>query len=88
MVRLVNKEYLVDLVEQYYKEQKRNCSFCSDSNCIFCKNSKILEGELKKKNLILLILMLLFGKFCTTKMIQIFWILFQNIKMNSIVEVK
>ena len=48
MVRLVNKEYLVDLVEQYYKEQKRNCFFCSDSNCIFCKNSKILEEELKK----------------------------------------
>ena len=50
MVRLVNKEYLVDLVEQYYKEQKRNCSFCSDSNCIFCKNSKILEEELKTFN--------------------------------------
>ena len=49
MVRLVNREYLVDLVEQYYKEQERNCSFCSDSNCIFCKKSKILEEELRKK---------------------------------------
>ena len=52
MVRLVNREYLVDLVEQYYKEQERNCSFCGNSNCIFCKTSKILEEELiKKKNI-------------------------------------
>ena len=49
MVRLVNGEYLVDLVEQYYKEKERNCSFCGDSNCIFCKKSKILEEELRKK---------------------------------------
>ena len=28
MVRLVSKEYLVNLVEQYYKEQQRNYSFC------------------------------------------------------------
>ena len=32
--------------------------------------------------------MLLFGKYRTTKMIQVFGIFFQNIKMNSIVEVK
>ena len=32
--------------------------------------------------------MLLFGKYCTTKMIQVFWLSFQNINMNSIVEVK
>ena len=35
MIRLVNWEYLVDLVEKYYKEQERNCSFWSNSNCIF-----------------------------------------------------
>ena len=73
MVRLVNREYLVDLVEQYYKEQERNCSFCGNSNCIFCKTSKILEEELtKKETLIFLILMLLFGKYRTTKMILVF----------------
>ena len=72
MVRLVNREYLVDLIEQYYKEQERNCSICGDSNCIFCKKSNMLEEEFRKKNLILLILMFLFGKYCTTKMIQVF----------------
>ena len=74
MVRLVNREYLVDLVEQYYKEQERNCSFSGNSNCIYCKKS-IFEEELRKKNLILLIL-LLFVKYCTTKMIQVFWLFF------------
>ena len=49
MVRLVNREYLLDLLEQYYKEQEGNCPFCGDSNCIFCKKSKILEEELRKK---------------------------------------
>ena len=49
MVRLVNREYFLDLLEQYYKEQERNCSFCGNSNCIFCKKSKILEEELRKK---------------------------------------
>ena len=49
MVRLVKREYLVDLVEQYYKE--RECYFCGDSNCNFCKKkTKILEQELRKKN--------------------------------------
>ena len=48
MVRLVNRAYLVDLLEQYYKEQERNCSFCGDSNCILCKKSKILEEKLRK----------------------------------------
>ena len=32
--------------------------------------------------------MLLFGKYFTTKIIQVFWLFFQNIKMNSTVEVK
>ena len=49
MVRIVNREYLVDLVEQNYKDQEKNCSFCCDSNCRLCKKSKILEEEPKKK---------------------------------------
>ena len=50
MVRIVNREYLVDLLEQNYKDQVKNCSFWRDSNCKFCKKSKILEEELRKKN--------------------------------------
>ena len=52
MVRIANREYLVDLVEQCYKDQEKNCCifFCSGSNFSFCKKSKILEEELKKKN--------------------------------------
>ena len=50
MVRIVNREYLVDLVEQCYKDQEKNCCiFCSVSNFSFCKKSKILEEKLKKK---------------------------------------
>ena len=46
MVRIVNREYLVDLVEQNYKDQEKNCSFYNDNICRFCKKSKIREEEL------------------------------------------
>ena len=48
MVRIVIREYLVDLVEQNYKDQEKHCVACNNSNCRFCK-SKILEEELRKK---------------------------------------
>ena len=49
MVRIVKRECLVGLVEQNYKDQGKNCFLCSDSNCSFCKKSKILAEELRKK---------------------------------------
>ena len=66
MVRLVKREYLVDLVEQYYKE--RECYFCGDSNCNFCKKKQRFLNKNLEKKIILVILMLLFGKYHTTKM--------------------
>ena len=49
MVKIVNREYLVDLVEQCHKDQEKNCVFCSDRDFFFCKKSTILEEELRKK---------------------------------------
>ena len=49
MVRIVDRKYLVELVKQNYCDQETNCFFWCESNCRFCKKSKILEEELRKK---------------------------------------
>ena len=49
MVRIVDRKYLVELVKQNYCDQETNCFFWCESNCCFCKKSKILEEELRKK---------------------------------------
>ena len=50
MVRRVNRQYLIQLVEQYYIDQEKNKFFLSgDYNCKFCKESKNVEEKLRKK---------------------------------------
>ena len=49
MVRIVDRKYLVELIKQNYCDQETNCFFWCESNSCFCKKSKILEEELRKK---------------------------------------
>ena len=72
MVRRVDRKHLVELVKQNYCYQETNCFFCGENNCCFCKKSKILEEEPRIKNSTLQIVMLMSGKYLTTKMIQLF----------------
>ena len=66
------------------KEKREIAPFAAIVTVFYAKNQRYLKKNLEKTNLILLIL----GKYRTTEMIQVFWPFFQNIKMNSIVEVK
>ena len=69
MVRIVDRKYLVELVKQNYCYQETNCFYCGECNCCFCKKSKILEEEPRKKNSTLQMVMSMSGKYLTTKMI-------------------
>ena len=65
MVRIVNREYLLDLVEQNYKDQEKIILFTVTAGfVVFAKNQRYLKKNLEKnsKNLILKILMLLFER--------------------------
>ena len=50
-MRVAEREYLIQLLNEYYKQQERNCSFCKKkNNCSYCKKSNFLEEELRLKN--------------------------------------
>ena len=49
MPRIVNRKYLIELLDQCYYDQENNCFFCSDANCKFCKKANILEEKLRTK---------------------------------------
>ena len=69
MVRIVDRKYLVELIKQNYCYQETNCFYCGECNCCFCKKSKILEEEPRKKTSTLQMVMSMSGKYLTTKMI-------------------
>ena len=50
-MRVVNRDYLIELVDEYYKWQQSNCFFCKDKNCKICKKTSLLEEELRLKKL-------------------------------------
>ena len=77
MVRIVDRKYLVELVKQNYCDQETNCFFWCESNCRFCKKSKILEKSLEKKSSTLQIVMFMSEKYLTKKMIQLLGLFFQ-----------
>ena len=45
----VKSSYLIDLVNQSYIDQEKNCHFCSKSDCLFCQTTQNLEGGLREK---------------------------------------
>ena len=46
MPRIVNRKYLIELLDQCYCDQENNCFFCNDANC---KKANIIEEQLKTK---------------------------------------
>ena len=53
MSRMVDREYLVYLLNQYYLDQENNCYFCFEtSRCKFCTKAEVLEHQfcMKKFN--------------------------------------
>ena len=48
-MRVVDREYLIQLLNKYYKQQEINCSFCKRKNCSYYKKSNFLEQELRLK---------------------------------------
>ena len=47
MVRYVDRLYIIELIDQNYINQERNCNFCSKLNCTFCQISTDLEKQLR-----------------------------------------
>ena len=48
-MRVVDRQYLIQLLNECYKQQESNCSFCKRKNCTYCKKSSFLEEELRLK---------------------------------------
>ena len=71
MVRTVDRSYLIDLVNQCYKNQEDNCYFCFKVDCVFCNTSSNNEEELKKNSLILKTLVYLFWRILYSKTSQL-----------------
>ena len=60
MTIIVDRFYIVKLVDQCYMEQERNCYFCQKHNCRFCKRSaKRMGFNFENKHMMLLLLDLL-----------------------------
>ena len=49
MVRKIDWQYLIDLVKLNSWDQELNFFFCGKNNCKFCKKSRLLEEELRKR---------------------------------------
>ena len=45
MGRHAKRNYLINLYDQFYIEQQKNCSFCSKSDCRYCLQTLNLEEE-------------------------------------------
>ena len=50
MVRTVDSNYLVDLVDQCYRNQEENCFFCYKTNCVVCNATFNIQEELRKNS--------------------------------------
>ena len=50
MVRTVDSNYLVDLVDQCYRNQEENCFFCYKTNCEVCNATFNIQEELRKNS--------------------------------------
>ena len=48
MHRIVDRGYLIDLLNHCYCKQEDICLFCFGINCKYCKKSVIAEEELRK----------------------------------------
>ena len=49
MPRIIDREYLIDLLNQCYCKQEDDCLFCFGTNFKYCKKSVIVEEFRKNK---------------------------------------
>ena len=48
-MRIVSREFLNDILDEYYKQQENFCSFCRKSNCCFRQRSYFFAEELRNR---------------------------------------
>ena len=72
MAQIVDREYLISLVNQCYSEKESNYYFCMEESYHFCKKSLTVEKELKGNNLVLQTKKFCCGQFLTVEKIQAF----------------
>lgn len=46
MGRIVDREYLVSCLNQYYLDQKNNCYYCFKMRCRFCRKVEVFQYQL------------------------------------------
>ena len=50
MSRLVDRHYLVSLLNQCYLDQQNNCNLCFERSCKFCEKTQRVKYQLSLKN--------------------------------------
>ena len=50
MGRIVDREYIISCLNQFYLDQEKNCYFCFKMHCRYCRKVGILEHQLSIKN--------------------------------------
>ena len=48
-MRFVSRDFLNDMLDEYYKQLEKVCFFCHKSNYCFCQRSYFFEEELRNR---------------------------------------
>ena len=48
-MRIVTRQYLIELLDEYYKQQQNFCFFCNQRKCTFCQKTHFFEEELRNR---------------------------------------
>ena len=86
-MRVVNRDYLIELVDEHYKQKQSNCLLYIDKNWKFFKKTSLLEEELRLKKLNTLNSDVIVWKISYYKNDPSILTIFQNI-MTDAIEVK
>ena len=46
-MRIVTRQYLIELLDEHYKQQQNFCSFYNQRKCTFCQKTDFFEEELR-----------------------------------------
>ena len=48
-MRIVTRQYLIELLDEYYKQKQNFCSFYNQRKCIFSQKNSFFEEELRNR---------------------------------------
>ena len=48
-MRFVSRQYLIELLGEYYKQGQNFCSLCNQRKCNFCRKAHFSEEELRNR---------------------------------------